>query len=88
MDRAHIVTTAVVAQTVAAVNAYTCMTVFTVLGKVAAAGLTVGDNRHGRLIGQAAPGVREVTAVTVGYSVVANTGAIVVHMLGQLQLSC
>ena len=89
MGRAHIVTTAVVAQTVAAVNAYTCMTFFTVLGKVDAAGrLTVGDNRLGRLIGQGTPGAREVTAVAVGYSIVASTGAIVVHMLGQLQLSC
>ena len=92
MVRAHIVISAVVAQTVEAVNAYigcreiSCMTVFTGLGKVAAAGLTVGDNRLGRLIGQSAPGAREVTAVAVGYSVVASTGAIVVHMLGQLRL--
>ena len=88
MGRAHIVSSAVITQTVAAVNAYTCMTVFTVLGKVAAAGLTVGDNCLGRLIGQGTPGAREVAAVAVGCSVVANTGAIVVHMLGQLQLSC
>ena len=79
MGRAHIVTTAVVAQTVTAVNAYTCMTIFTVLGKVAAAGLTVGDNRLGRLIGQGSiPGAREVAAVTVVYTV-RN------HMLGQLR---
>ena len=86
MVRAHIVISAVVAQTVEAVNAYigcreiSCMTVFTVLGKVAAAGLTVGDNRLGRLIGQGSiPGAREVAAVTVVYTV-RN------HMLGQLRL--
>ena len=90
MGRAHIVSSVDVAQTVEAVNAYisllfcipnpTCMTVFTGLGKVAAAGLTVGDNRLGRLIGQGSiPGAREVAAVTVVYTV-RN------HMLGQLRL--
>jgi hypothetical protein len=60
------------------------MTVFTGLRRTCS--LTVGDNRLGRLIGQGTPGAREVTAVTVGYSVVASTSAIVVHMLGQLRL--
>ena len=56
------------------------MTVFTGLGKVAAAELTVGDNRLGRPIGQGSiPGAREVAAVTVVYTV-RN------HMLGQLRL--
>ena len=79
MDRAHIVRSAVVAQTVAAVNAYTCMTVFTVLELVEAAGLTVVDNRLGRLIGYGAPGAREVAADTI-------CRCIGCHMLGQLRL--
>ena len=79
MGRAHIVSSAVVAQTVTAVNAYTCMTVFTILGKVAAAGLTVGDNCLGRGIREAAPGVRVMAAQTI-------CSRIGCHMLGQLSL--
>src|SRR5210317_1755877 len=61
------------------------MTVFTGLRRTCCS-LTVGDNCLGRLIGYGAPGVREVTAVTVSCYVIASTSSIVIHMLGQLRL--
>ena len=77
MGRAHIVTTAVVPQTVQQVGTLGCMTVFTGLGRTCS--LTVGDNCLGRSVTQAAPGVRVMAVQTI-------CRRIGCHMLGQLRL--
>ena len=67
MDIVDAVGTTVVGQTVTLVDGLTGMAVFTVLRGTSA--LTGGNHRLGRGIGQAAPGVRIMTAVTVGYRI-------------------
>ena len=86
MNITSIISSTIVGQTVTTVNTLGCMAVLTVLGRSCTQ--TGCDYTLSRTVRQSAPGAREVAAVAVGYSVVASTGAIVVHMLGQLQLSC